>query len=315
MTIKKSLIGVGLGLAALLLGACSGNANPLGDATSPQPAQSAPASGSPQSAPVVFGSADFTESKILAEIYSQALKAKGIESSTKLGIGSREIYIKAIQDGSISAVPEYTGNLLAYFDKNATATTADEVEKSLPAVLPPGLKVLKSSPAVDQDVYVVTKDFSAQHGITSLEDLKKIASTSTLGGPPELEKRPYGPPGLEKIYGAKFKSFVPYAKYPPKISDLDNNKIQVATFFTTDAVLSEKGYVQLQDPQSMILPQNVIPLVRSDVASNATAVAALNAVQAALTTDDLMQLDKKVDSEHQDPAQVAGEWLKSKGLA
>ena len=132
--------------------------------------------------------------------------------------------------------------------------------------MPSGLKLLKSSAAVDQDVYVVTKEFSAQHGITSLEDLQKIASTSTLGGPPELEERAYGPPGLEKIYGAKFKAFVPYPKYPPKISDLDTNKIQVATFFTTDAVISEKGYVQLEDPQSMILPQNVVPLVRSDVA-------------------------------------------------
>jgi osmoprotectant transport system substrate-binding protein len=315
MKIKQSLVGVGLGIAALLLSACGGNSNPLGEASSSQPAQSGSASASAAGAPVVVGSADFTESKILAEIYSQAMKAKGVESSTKLGIGSREIYIKALQDGSISAVPEYTGNLLLNFDANATATTAEEVEKSLPAVLPPGLKLLKSSAAVDQDVYVVTKDFSAQHGITSLEDLKKIASTSTLGGPPELEKRAYGPPGLEKIYGAKFKAFVPYAKYPPKISDLDSNKIQVATFFTTDAVIPEKGYVELKDPQSMILPQNVIPLVRSDVADNANAVAALDAVQAALTTDDLVQLDKKVDSEHQDPSQVAGDWLKSKGLA
>jgi len=313
MKIKRSLLGVGLGIAGLFLTACGDNANPLSDASSPQPSQSGSASA--QGGPVVVGSADFTESKILAEIYSQALKAKGVDSSTKLGIGSREIYIKALQDGSISAVPEYTGNLLLNFDANATATTADEVEKSLPAVLPSGIKVLKASSAVDQDVYVVTKEFSAQNGITSLADLKKIASTSTLGGPPELEKRAYGPPGLEKIYGAKFKAFVPYAKYPPKISDLDSNKIQVATFFTTDAVISEKGYVKLEDPQSMILPQNVIPLVRSDVADNANAVAALEGVQSALTTDDLVQLDKKVDSERQDPAQVAGEWLKSKGLA
>ena len=313
MKIKRSLIGVALAVAALGLAACGGGSNPLGEASSSQPAQ--PSASSAAGAPIVVGSADFTESRILAEIYSQALQAKGIESSTKLGIGSREIYVKALQDQSISAVPEYTGNLLLNFDPNATATTAEEVEKALPSALPGDLKILKPSAAVDQDVYVVTKDFSAQHGIKSLEDLKKIATTSTLGGPPELEERAYGPPGLEKIYGAKFKAFVPYPKYPPKISDLDNNKIQVATFFTTDAILSEKGYVQLEDPQSMILPQNVVPLVRSDVASNATAVAALDAVQAALTTEDLMQLDKKVDSEHQDPEQVAAEWLKSKSLA
>jgi osmoprotectant transport system substrate-binding protein len=312
MKIKRSLIGVTLAIAALVLAACGGGSSPLGEASSPEVQ---PSASSAAAAPIVVGSADFTESSILAEIYSQALQAKGVESSTKLGIGSREIYIKALQDQSISAVPEYTGNLLLNFDPNATATTPEEVEKALPAALPSDLKLLKPSAAADQDVYVVTKDFSAKNGITSLEDLKKIASASTLGGPPELEQRAYGPPGLEKIYGAKFKAFVPYPKYPPKISDLDKNKIQVATFFTTDAVIADKGYVQLEDPQSMILPQNVVPLVRSDVASNATAVAALDAVQAALTTEELMQLNKKVDSDHQDPQQVAAEWLKSKSLA
>jgi osmoprotectant transport system substrate-binding protein len=311
MKIKSAVIGAGLGIAALLLTACGGGTDPLAE-SSAEPSQAA---SSPTGGEILVGSADFTESKILAEIYSQALQAKGVQSSTKLGIGSREIYIKALQDQSISVVPEYTGNLLINFDANATATTAEEVEKALPDALPSGLKVLNSSPAVDQDVYVVTKEYSAQNGITSLEDLKKIASGATLGGPPELENRAYGPPGLEKIYGAKFKAFKPYAKYPPKISDLDSNKIQVATFFTTDAVLAEKGYVQLEDPQSMILPQNVIPLVREDVASNPTATSALDAVQAALTTEDLMALNKKVDSERQDPDQVAGEWLASKGLA
>ena len=311
MKIKSCVIGAGLGIAALLLTACGGTNDPLAE-SSAQPSATASNSASGE---IVVGSADFTESKILAEIYSQALKAKGVQSSTKLGIGSREIYIKALQDKSISMVPEYTGNLLLNFDANATATTTEEVDEALPKALPSGLKVLKSSAAVDQDVYVVTKDYSAENGITSLDDLKKIASGATLGGPPELEKRAYGPAGLEKIYGAKFQAFKPYAKYPPKISDLDSNKIQVATFFTTDAVISEKGYVQLKDPQSMILPQNVIPLVREEVASNSTATSALNGVQAVLTTEDLVALNRKVDSERQDPDQVAAEWLTSKGLA
>ena len=40
MKIKQSLVGVGLGIAALLLSACGGNSNPLGEASSSQPAQS-----------------------------------------------------------------------------------------------------------------------------------------------------------------------------------------------------------------------------------------------------------------------------------
>ena len=31
--------------------------------------------------------------------------------------------------------------------------------------------------------------------------------------------------------------------------------------------------MQLEDPQSLILPQNVVPLVRADVADNTTATA------------------------------------------
>jgi osmoprotectant transport system substrate-binding protein len=310
MKIKKSILGAGLGAAALLLAACGGNANPLG-----QPSSGAPSASGGGAAPIVVGSADFSESQILGELYAQALKAKGIDASTKPNIGAREVYIKALKEGDISIVPEYTGNLLINLDKNATATTSAEIEAALPKALPTGLKVLKSSAAADQDVYVVTKDYSAKNGVTSLADLKKVASTAVLGGPSTLETRPYGVPGLSKIYGAKFKSFQPYDKLAVKIKDLNDNKIQVGEFFTTQSAIADNGYVELKDPQSMILPQNVIPLVSSAVADNATATAAIEAVQAALTTADLVTLDKAVDSNHQDPDQVAADWLKAKGLA
>ena len=100
-----------------------------------------------------------------------------------------------------------------------------------------------ASPAADQDVYVVTKQYSEQNQLTSLADLKKISANAVLGGPSELEKRAYGPPGLEKIYGAKFKEFKPYDSPAVKVKDLNDNKIQVATFFTTESVIPDNGYV------------------------------------------------------------------------
>jgi osmoprotectant transport system substrate-binding protein len=311
MKLTKSLATAGLGVAALLLAACGGGggSNPLG-----QPSASGSGSGA-ASAPIVVGSANFTESQVLAEVYSQALVAKGIQSSTKPNIGSREVYIKALQDKSISVVPEYTGNLLLNFDKNATATTAQEVEAALPKALPSDLKVLKASTAVDQDVYVVTKEFSAQNGVTSLADLKKVASTMTLGGPSTLAARSYGPQGLDKIYGAKIKAFKPYDSPAVQTKDFLDNKIQLAEYFTTQSLIADNGFVELKDPQGMILPQNVVPLVRSEVGDNTTVTGVLDSVQAALTTEDLIALNKKVDVDHQDADQVAAEWLKSKGLA
>lgn len=310
MTFKKTLAVAGASLASLLLTACGGGstADPLGQS-------SASASGSAGGGAVVVGSAAFTESTVVAELYAQALKAKGVEASTKLNIGSREVYLKALQDGSVSIVPEYTGNLLLNYDPKATATTAEELTEALPKVLPPEFKLGTPSAAVDQDVYVVTKEYSEANGITSLADLKKVAADAVLGGPSELEKRPYGPEGLDQVYGAKFKQFKPYDSPAVLSRDLNDGKIQVAELFSTQAVIPDNGYVVLEDPQAMILPQNVVPLMRAEVADNTTATAALDAVQQALTTEELTALNKKVDTDKEDADDVAGEWLTSKGLA
>ena len=303
----KNLAAVGVTAAALLLAACGGG-DPLGQQSSAAP------SASGASGPVVVGSANFTESTIIAEIYSQALAAKGIESSTKLNIGSREVYIKALQDSSISVVPEYTGNLLSFVDADTTAKSADEVEAALPDALPEGLEVLKSSTAIDQDVYVVSKEFSEKNGITSIADLTKITDGVTVAGFSELEQRDYGPKGLTSVYKVKVKEFKPYDSAELMAEELNKGNVDVADLFTTASAISRNQLVQLEDPQQMILPQNVIPLVRSEVAQNSTATGALDAVQAALTTEDLIALNSKVDDDRQDPDQVAKDWLTSKGL-
>ena len=309
MTIKRSLAALGLTITTLVLAACGGgSANPLGS--------TAPPSGSAAGGtPIVVGSADFTESQILGEIYAQALTAKGLQASTKPNIGSREVYLKALQDSSIQIVPEYTGNLLIYVDKNATATTQEELASALPKALPSGLKIGTISAAADQDVYVVTKDFSAKNNLTSLADLKNFSSNMILGGPSTLESRPYGVPGLKGVYGATLKQFKPYETSAVRAKDLNDGKIQLGEFFTTESVIADNGYVPLADPQAMILPQNVVPLMQGTVADNPQVKTTLDAVQAALTTADLTALNKEVDVNKMDPNQVAGTWLKSKGLA
>jgi osmoprotectant transport system substrate-binding protein len=312
MNLRRTFAVAGVSVASLLLAACGGGGT--GSDPLAQPSSSGSASGGGGGA-VIVGSADFTESTVLAELYAQTLTAKGVQASVKPSVGTREVYLKALQDGSISIVPEYTGNLLLNYDKNATATTEAEIEQALPKVLPSDFKLGKPAPAVDQDVYVVTKEFSQKNGITSLADLKKVSKDSVLGGPSTLATRAYGVPGLEKVYGAKFKEFKPYDAPAVRSRDLNDGKIQVGEFFSTEAVIPDNGYVALQDPEGIILPQNVVPLMRADVASNATATAAIESVQSALTTEELTALNKKVDVDKADARDVAAEWLKGKGLA
>lgn len=305
----KILITALLAVLTTALAACGAKAgNPLAGSSA------SPTGGAGGGNGIVVGSANFTENQVLAELYAQAMSAKGVKASTHLNIGSREIYIKALKDGSISVIPEYTGNLLQFLDPKTTASTAREVDQQLPQVAKKqGLATLKPTRAVDQDVYVVTKATASKYGLRSLADLKKVPNL-VVGGPTELQQRPYGPQGLKGMYGVKVAGFKAYDSPAIKSKDLQDGKITVADFFTTDAAISENGFVMLSDPQTLILPQNVVPLVRSDVAKNTKAVDAMEAVGAALTTQDLTAMIKKVDVEHQNADDVAKQWLQSKGL-
>jgi osmoprotectant transport system substrate-binding protein len=117
------------------------------------------------------GSANFPESVILANVYAEALKAQGASITTQLNIGSRETYMPGLLDGSIDLIPEYSGVLLQYFDKQATAVSSEDVFAALPAALPAGLTVLDQSKAEDKDAIVVTKKTADKYGLKSIADL------------------------------------------------------------------------------------------------------------------------------------------------
>lgn len=307
---RRTLLILGTAAAASIpLAACGANQNPLGPATS-----STPGAGGGGGGAVVVGSANFTESMVIAELYAQAMKAQGVDASTRPGIGSREVYLRALRDGSVHVVPEYGGNLLQYVDAENPAATPEEIAAALAETVGPDLAVLNVAQAANQDVYCVTRAYSEEQGLASLADLTKVDQDAILGGPAELKDRPYGPPGLESIYRVTFKEFRTYDALAVKVRDLTSNTVQVATFFTTDAAIGDNDLVMLADPEVMILPQPVIPLVRADVQQNAAAVDAMNAVQAQLRTEDLTAMNKQVDVERRNPDEAAGEWLKEKGL-
>lgn len=127
-------------------------------------------------AKLTVGSANFQENVTIAEIYAEALKAQGATITTKLNIGSREAYIPGLKDGSIDLIPEYSGVLLQYFDKSATASTSPAVFAALAKAVPTGLTVLTQSAAEDKDAIVVTKETADKYGLTSVADLAKPAS-------------------------------------------------------------------------------------------------------------------------------------------
>ena len=267
---------------------------------------------------VVVGSFAFPESEILGEIYAQALEAGGLDVETKFNIGPRQQTIPALQDGSINLMPEYNGNLLAYYDEAYTERTTEEVDGALgDAVAGDNLRVLDSAEAEDKDAYVVTSATAEANDLTSIGDLAGLAPFK-LGANPQFGELGYGIPGLESIYGVPGSDveFVPIEDFggPDTVKALVDDSVQVADIYTTSPAIVTEDLVVLEDPENMISSQNIIPLISDEVYSDEIAEV-LNAISAELTTEDLIALRDRVEGDEKASAATAAEeWLDEKGL-
>jgi osmoprotectant transport system substrate-binding protein len=290
--------------ALFALAACGGGSDPLSGGSSAG-GGSAPS----KVDSIKVGSANFAESQLLAEIYAQALEAKGIKVTRKLNIGARELYMAAIKDGSVDLLPEYTGATLVYFKKDAPENEAEAVYKAIPGVLPKGLEVLDKSAAADEDAIVVTKETADKYSLKSIGDLKAVSKNMVAGGGPEFKTRTAGLAGMKDKYGIEFKEFKTLdAGGPLSLKALKDGTIQVTQFFTTQSAIKDNNLVVLDDPEHIHLPNNVVPLIRTDHKSPDVATT-LNAMQAKLTTDDLTDLVKRIEVGKESADVVAKDWL------
>jgi len=263
-------------------------------------------------AEIIVGSANFTENVLLAEIYAAALRSTGANASVKPGIGTREVVVKALQDKSLSLVPEYTGNLLAYLDKSAAQTDPEEVYEALKTKVPSGLTVLKMSSAQDSDVLTVTQQTAQQQNLSTLEDLGPKCGEFVLGAAGEWKQR--WEAKIKELYGCTFKEIrTTDAGGPITVEALKSGQVQVANLFTTLSAVKANNFVLLEDTKNMYPAQNVVPFGRTD-ALNDAGKAALDKVSGALTTEKLTDLVAAVELQKKNPADVAADFLKSAGF-
>jgi osmoprotectant transport system substrate-binding protein len=305
-----------IGIAAVT--ACSSSSSsstPSASTGTSSSTGSNPLGGGTSSGSVIVGSANFPENEVLAEVYALALQKAGVKATTKLNIGAREVYYPQVEKGAITIIPEYNGTLLTVeVDKTSTAKTTADVDAALAAKLPSSLTVLNPAPGQDSDSIAVTQATAAKYKLTSIADLKSVASQFVLGGPPEFKTRTDGVVGLKSVYGLTFKSFDPLDESGPiTLAALTSGKVQAADVFTTTPQIISDKLVSLTDPKNLFAAQNVIPLVYKP-ALTSTISSTLNAVDAKLTTSALLALDVKVIVDKEDYTTAAQQWLQSVGL-
>lgn len=256
----------------------------------------------------------FTESEILAELYSEALAARGYPTQPVLNAGPRELVQPALAEGLIDIVPEYAGSALAFLtlgSQRGTASVSETHAALANVVRPSGLIALAPAPAQDANAIVVTEATADRFGLRDISDLAGVESELVFGGPPECAQRSLCLVGLERVYGLSFREFIPLDTGGPlTLQALRSGGIDVALLFTTDPAIVSDELVVLTDDRRLQPSEHVTPLLRRDVlvTHGDGVVRTLEAVSALLTTSDLRAMIARVMS-GSSAREVAASWL------
>ncbi|WP_240929655.1 ABC transporter substrate-binding protein [Streptomyces coryli] len=275
---------------------------------------------------IVIGSAGFTEHAVLANLYKGLLDDAGYNASIKK-VKNRELYEPALEKGQIHVVPEYAATMAEFLNAKENGAEAPEknpvassdVDKTVTALQElsekRGLKALAAGKAVDQNAFVASKEWAEKNNLKTLTDLGKSGLEVNVAAGEECSERPFCAPGLKDTYGIKVGKIDPKGVSTPQSKQsVKEGTNQLALTNSTDATLDQFGLVILEDDKKLQNADNVLPVVNADKAGDKKVTNALDKLNRVLTSQDLIDLSKKVDAERAKPEDAAADYLKEKGL-
>lgn len=292
---------------------------------------------------IVVGSGTSTESRIVAAVYADALRGTGIGVSTDLGVGDRFDYVRALQSGRISVVPDDTASLLAFFERaertgalpaggapgdqaagadkaggDTAATSQDAgavgaLEESLSMALPEYLRVSDAALAEREQTLIVDDATARRLGLHSLSDLAPhcadLRASLVVGLVSDAQVRD----ALERGFGCTFAGVAPAGTAADAAGAVADGSVQVAGVTNLAPAASSGRFTVLEDDRDAMPAGNLIPLFRAGSLGDAQ-IQALNTVAGELTGEDLATMVRQVDADGRSVPDVVGDWRAQHGV-
>lgn len=272
------------------------------------------ASGSAGKDTIVVGSKNFTENIILAHMIAELIEAKtDLRVERRVNLGGSNVAWKALKNGDLDLYPDYTGTIVANYYQQPTGTSEETLQKARELLRQDGLTF--SDPYGFNNTYTlaVTRETARKYNLRTFSDLAKVAGELVLGCEFEFMDRPDGYPGLQNVYGMKFKDVVGM-DHGLKYRSIAEKKVDVIDAYSTDGQIRVFDLVILEDDQSFFPPYDAGTLVRGDVIERYPEILTiLNELGGQISEIDMQTLNAKVDSEGLKAADVAREFLFEKG--
>lgn len=280
-------------------------------------------SGTPKGHVTIVGQG-YTEMEIMANMYSDLLQKDGYTTTIKT-VQTRDLYGPALERGSVDVAADYASSMTEYLAEqihgpNAKDPASPDISKTMASLTQlgkqKGVQPLKPAQAQDANAFAVTKAFSQDHHVTTLSQMAALGVPIKLAAAPDCPQRSDCEQGLKDVYGMDIAKFEPLGFGTTQTKNaLKSGEVNLGQVGTSDGSLDTLGLVVLADDKHLENAENLVPVVNSKFLSKHPDVApTLNKLSAVLTTDDLKQLNADVDVKRELPADVAQQYLQSKGL-
>ncbi|GEE02913.1 glycine/betaine ABC transporter substrate-binding protein [Gordonia spumicola] len=274
-------------------------------------------------AKITVGSKDFTEQVTLGYILEFALAAAGADVRDLTNIQGSNSARDALLGGQIDVTIEYTGT--GWINYLGNEKPIPDPAEQFAAVRDEDLErndVVWVNPAPLNNTYalVVNRPNQAKLGVHNLsqyaELVKRDPGAATTCMETEFRSRQDGFPGMAKAYG-----FSPGAA---KTQILQTGIIYQATAngncafgeaFTTDGRIKALDLAVLDDDRRFFPNYNAAVTMLSSTAKDHPSIAKVTKpVMDVLTSEEMTELNRQVDVDGREPADVARDWMVKKGF-
>jgi osmoprotectant transport system substrate-binding protein len=261
------------------------------------------------------GSKDFTESLIVAEIYSLALEYAGFTVCRRGHNLSSGIIHNALVNDEIDLYPEYTGTGLLTVLGLPLMTDPLEVYELVKEQYNERYQItwLELTQAHNGQGIAVRTELAEELGIATLSDLQRYAYQLRFVSTAEFLDREDGLSAMVAAFGEFDFYNVNIMGGGARYEALRTNEADVSVVFTTDGHLYNTHYYTLLVEDIVIWPPyNLVPIVRGDILNTHPDIAdALNRLAPYFTTSALLHLNSQVIVYGRDIQEVAREFFEA----
>jgi len=296
VVIAAACLALGLLLAAVILGGC----------------------GRRQSDVILVGSKNFTEQKILGEMFAQMLEHRtDLRVQRRTGLQGTLVCFNALKGGDIDLYPEYTGTGLTAILEEPVISDPDKAYERVKSEFEQRWDLTWLEPLGFNNTYTLTmrRDQAEELGIAKISDLEAHADSLKPGFDHEFLARPDGYEPLTEAYGFRFSQEPTELDPGLMYRAIADRRVDVIDGFATDGRIPAFDLVILEDDKGFFPPYYAAPLVRRQLVQEHPEVAdALNLLAGKIANQAMAAMNYEVDENHRSPRDVAREFLGKQGL-